>query len=397
MHRDAWLLNVAVHSDAWLLAMAGFYGSSLDVESRKRLFDGIQGLKSCFDVVQTQLAYYSKLAQEQSPHTDTSMPHQHGVIESNALMQVVAQQEIHASASDIVEEHEARRQNRIDSTSYAEKREVQSDLGPRRTVTDAHPSPASKRRYPSKSRPLQKTPSPISVPIQISIPKVAPSPRTSFHAQEHGVAGGQAPIKKADVVLDAQSVGHSQRDDATPSDAMTVSAHSRKSQSTPTKRKRLKTKSVTTWQEEKPGSGNDPIASESAGDGTRRDTHQNAEHDVKSGKGTKDCGMIAMKKNGNFPPSTPGGGKKRGTSASPRKKQPLKNKRRNRLHPNAEEDNDLCNVCSNCGRLYVDGDFWIQCDFCNTWYDGDCVDISLQQREILENCPHETWKCPFCS
>ena len=29
--------------------------------------------------------------------------------------------------------------------------------------------------------------------------------------------------------------------------------------------------------------------------------------------------------------------------------------------------------CPNCGRVYAVGEFWIACDFCDAWYDGECV------------------------
>lgn len=29
--------------------------------------------------------------------------------------------------------------------------------------------------------------------------------------------------------------------------------------------------------------------------------------------------------------------------------------------------------CPNCGRVYTVGEFWIACDFCDAWYDGECV------------------------
>lgn len=47
--------------------------------------------------------------------------------------------------------------------------------------------------------------------------------------------------------------------------------------------------------------------------------------------------------------------------------------------------------CPNCGRIYRQGDFWIACDFCDTWYDGKCVGMTQQKAEKMGK-----WKCPKC-
>lgn len=47
--------------------------------------------------------------------------------------------------------------------------------------------------------------------------------------------------------------------------------------------------------------------------------------------------------------------------------------------------------CPNCGRIYRQGDFWIACDFCDTWYDGKCVGMTQQKAERMGK-----WKCPKC-
>ncbi|KAK9867637.1 hypothetical protein WJX84_003338 [Apatococcus fuscideae] len=47
--------------------------------------------------------------------------------------------------------------------------------------------------------------------------------------------------------------------------------------------------------------------------------------------------------------------------------------------------------CPNCGRVYKTGDFWIQCDFCDTWYDGKCVQMTPNKAQRMGK-----WKCPAC-
>ncbi|URE13920.1 PHD finger protein [Musa troglodytarum] len=53
MDEKDWLLLVAVHSDAWLLAVAFYFGArfGFDKESRKRLFNMINGLPTIYEVV----------------------------------------------------------------------------------------------------------------------------------------------------------------------------------------------------------------------------------------------------------------------------------------------------------------------------------------------------------
>jgi hypothetical protein len=47
--------------------------------------------------------------------------------------------------------------------------------------------------------------------------------------------------------------------------------------------------------------------------------------------------------------------------------------------------------CPNCGRVYRTGDFWIQCDFCDTWYDGKCVQMTPTKAQRMGK-----WRCPAC-
>eukprot|EP00884_Botryococcus_braunii_P018624 jgi/Botrbrau1/5445/Bobra.182_1s0047.2 len=47
--------------------------------------------------------------------------------------------------------------------------------------------------------------------------------------------------------------------------------------------------------------------------------------------------------------------------------------------------------CPNCGRVYRQGEFWIACDFCETWYDGMCVKMTPQKAQKVGK-----WKCPAC-
>lgn len=52
---------------------------------------------------------------------------------------------------------------------------------------------------------------------------------------------------------------------------------------------------------------------------------------------------------------------------------------------------DQGDPCPNCGRLYRTGEFWIQCDFCDRWFDGKCVQMTPQLADQSSR-----WACPFC-
>jgi hypothetical protein len=47
--------------------------------------------------------------------------------------------------------------------------------------------------------------------------------------------------------------------------------------------------------------------------------------------------------------------------------------------------------CPNCGRVYAVGEFWIACDFCDAWYDGECVAMTPAKAQRMGK-----WKCPVC-
>lgn len=51
MKRNDWLSLVAVHSDSWLMAVAFYNGARLDQEGRRQLFNDINSLPTCFEIV----------------------------------------------------------------------------------------------------------------------------------------------------------------------------------------------------------------------------------------------------------------------------------------------------------------------------------------------------------
>jgi Alfin/PHD-finger len=51
MKRSDWLSLVAVHSDSWLMAVAFYNGARLDQEGRRQLFNDINSLPTCFEIV----------------------------------------------------------------------------------------------------------------------------------------------------------------------------------------------------------------------------------------------------------------------------------------------------------------------------------------------------------
>eukprot|EP00955_Chlamydomonas_euryale_P044256 352841-Chlamydomonas_euryale.AAC.1 len=48
--------------------------------------------------------------------------------------------------------------------------------------------------------------------------------------------------------------------------------------------------------------------------------------------------------------------------------------------------------CPQCGKLYSTNEFWIACDFCDTWYCGRCAKMTEAKAEKVDN-----WKCPQCT
>lgn len=59
---------------------------------------------------------------------------------------------------------------------------------------------------------------------------------------------------------------------------------------------------------------------------------------------------------------------------------------------NEEEEGAGSDPCPNCGRLYKSGEFWIACDICDRWYDGQCVGMTPQKADRSNK-----WACPFCA
>lgn len=51
MDRRDWFSLIAVHSDAWLMSMAFFNAARLDAEGRRLLFNEINALPTCLEVV----------------------------------------------------------------------------------------------------------------------------------------------------------------------------------------------------------------------------------------------------------------------------------------------------------------------------------------------------------
>eukprot|EP00884_Botryococcus_braunii_P005878 jgi/Botrbrau1/15291/Bobra.0371s0001.1 len=51
MQKEHWLALVAVHSDTWLISVAFYYGAELNKEGREKLFQLINELPTCYEVV----------------------------------------------------------------------------------------------------------------------------------------------------------------------------------------------------------------------------------------------------------------------------------------------------------------------------------------------------------
>ena len=67
-------------------------------------------------------------------------------------------------------------------------------------------------------------------------------------------------------------------------------------------------------------------------------------------------------------------------------------KKTKKEHPGTSEESK--NSCSICLGYYDDSPDWIQCDGCDEWVHGECVDIkTLEQWEKFET---EDFLCPFC-
>lgn len=48
--------------------------------------------------------------------------------------------------------------------------------------------------------------------------------------------------------------------------------------------------------------------------------------------------------------------------------------------------------CPQCGRLYSQNEFWIACDFCDTWYCGRCAKMTEAKAQKVKS-----WKCNGCA
>jgi hypothetical protein len=57
-----------------------------------------------------------------------------------------------------------------------------------------------------------------------------------------------------------------------------------------------------------------------------------------------------------------------------------------------EEEEVEGDPCPQCGRLYRSEEFWIACDFCDTWYCGRCAKMTEQKALKVKN-----WKCMGCT
>eukprot|EP00884_Botryococcus_braunii_P019827 jgi/Botrbrau1/6528/Bobra.40_2s0001.1 len=51
MQKEHWLALVAVHSDTWLISVAFYYGAELNKEGREKLFQLINKLPTCYEIV----------------------------------------------------------------------------------------------------------------------------------------------------------------------------------------------------------------------------------------------------------------------------------------------------------------------------------------------------------
>ena len=56
MARSDWLALVAVHADTWLIAVAFYNGARLNREGRERLFELVNELPTCYEVVSGKAA-----------------------------------------------------------------------------------------------------------------------------------------------------------------------------------------------------------------------------------------------------------------------------------------------------------------------------------------------------
>ena len=57
-------------------------------------------------------------------------------------------------------------------------------------------------------------------------------------------------------------------------------------------------------------------------------------------------------------------------------------------HDGEEKDDTICGICE---KTYSVGEFWIQCDTCNTWYHGKCVKVSEAKSKSIK-----LYQCLLC-
>ncbi|XP_062186237.1 PHD finger protein ALFIN-LIKE 7-like [Phragmites australis] len=88
--------------------------------------------------------------------------------------------------------------------------------------------------------------------------------------------------------------------------------------------------------------------------------------------------------------SDPKPSKKPNSNSKPAKQPPQKHE-----EPISKEDKGVeeqAYLCGSCGERYANGEFWICCDVCETWFHGDCVRITPAKAEHIKQ-----YKCPGCS
>lgn len=405
MDRDAWLLAVALHSDAWLVSRVGFYGAFLDDDSRKNLFCKINDTQTCYQCVRECLNGNSvspacKLLSSHLKEKDVMMEK-----ENDAAFSENGTGTPMKPAGDLVH-CEMSSPNQLhfkDSPRNGLKKEVETLIN----TAGKQTCPTGIRREnkrlgsgsPRKRRPLQKASK--SEPIDKADSNVnSKKPICSDTIM-------QMPINKQNLAASY---------DKLVSLTDVVDVISEKNNSPGPAKKRPKQKIDKQEIKVEPDMANVTSQEKKKAnlkDGNEKcETTENVLHAIESPRrrSSKSKSIVISPRSIDAPNEMSCERTSRtgpfaatiGTDVSFDAKLdtfllPKKKKKCSIRRESMKSQQKFQDKCPNCGKVYKIGEFWVQCDVCDAWYDGKCTGITPEEQIILETSPYETWKCPLCT
>nr|CAH67233.1 OSIGBa0140O07.1 [Oryza sativa] len=101
---------------------------------------------------------------------------------------------------------------------------------------------------------------------------------------------------------------------------------------------------------------------------------------------SKTANGSSKNKSGSKPPKRPN------SDSKPQRQVQAKYEEENGGRGNGGDEDQAETICGACGEAYANGEFWICCDICETWFHGKCVRITPAKAEHIKH-----YKCPGCS